>query len=193
LIWMTRTNRRRAESPIAGASEPPTEPGNQAAEPVFNPRRKQETRVRIRQKGEPTTADLAALEQTNWEEIKTAWKRAARLNSNGPGQPRRDRGIRRVAPAVDFLRTQCDDLTNARAELLKAIDEINQASQKQFAVTFEQVRKNFEYTFQTLFGGGHARLELIQAGDILEAASRSSPSTRTGLRAFRCSPAARRR
>jgi chromosome segregation protein len=35
-------------------------------------------------------------------------------------------------------------------------------------VTFEQVQKNFEYTFQTLFGGGHAHLELIQAEDILE-------------------------
>jgi len=68
----------------------------------------------------------------------------------------------------DFLKTQCDDLTSAKAELLKAIDEINRASQRQFAVTFEQVRKNFEYTFQTLFGGGHAHLELIQAEDILE-------------------------
>ena len=35
-------------------------------------------------------------------------------------------------------------------------------------VTFEQIRKNFEYTFHTLFGGGRAHLELIQAEDILE-------------------------
>src|SRR5208283_1363580 len=68
----------------------------------------------------------------------------------------------------DFLRAQSDDLARAKADLLKAIDEINRASQRQFAVTFEQVRKNFEYTFQTLFGGGHAHLELIQAEDILE-------------------------
>ena len=68
----------------------------------------------------------------------------------------------------DFLRTQNDDLTNAKAALLKAIDEINRTSQKQFELTFEQTRKNFEYTFQTLFGGGHARLDLVQAEDILE-------------------------
>jgi len=48
---------------------------------------------------------------------------------------------------------QSDDLTNAKAELIKAIDEINLTSQQQFQVTFEQIKKNFEYTFQTLFGG----------------------------------------
>jgi len=51
---------------------------------------------------------------------------------------------------------------------VKAIDEINQTSLQQFQVTFEQIRKNFEYTFQTLFGGGRAHLELVMAEDILE-------------------------
>ena len=68
----------------------------------------------------------------------------------------------------DFLTGQCNDLTAAKAELLKVIDEINQTSLKQFELTFEQIRKNFVYTFQTLFGGGRAALELIQAEDILE-------------------------
>ena len=68
----------------------------------------------------------------------------------------------------DFLRTQSTDLANAKAELIRAIDEINQTSQQQFAITFEQIRKNFHYTFQTLFGGGRAELELIQTDDPLE-------------------------
>ena len=68
----------------------------------------------------------------------------------------------------DFLRTQTDDLTNAKAELIKAIDEINLTSQQQFALTFEQIKKNFEYTFHTLFGGGRAALELIATDDVLE-------------------------
>src|SRR6267154_4821870 len=58
--------------------------------------------------------------------------------------------------------------TNAKTELIKAIDEINQTSQQQFQVTFDQIKKNFEYTFQTLFGGGRAQLELVMAEDILE-------------------------
>jgi chromosome segregation protein len=63
---------------------------------------------------------------------------------------------------------QSTDLTTAKAELLKAIDEINQTSQRQFEVTFVQIQKNFAYTFETLFGGGRAALELVQAEDILE-------------------------
>jgi chromosome segregation protein len=35
-------------------------------------------------------------------------------------------------------------------------------------VTFEQIRKNFEFTFQTLFGGGRADIELVQGDDVLE-------------------------
>src|SRR5690606_23276889 len=51
---------------------------------------------------------------------------------------------------------------------LGAIDEINRTSQEQFAITFEQIKKNFKYTFDTLFGGGKANLELVAAEDILE-------------------------
>ncbi len=68
----------------------------------------------------------------------------------------------------DFLKTQSDDLHNAKNELIKTIDEINATSMKQFEITFEQIRKNFIYTFQTLFGGGVANLELIATDDILE-------------------------
>jgi len=61
----------------------------------------------------------------------------------------------------DFLKTQSDDLTNAKAELIKAIDEIKPDLAAAVPVTFEQIKKNFEYTFQTLFGGGRAQLELV--------------------------------
>ncbi len=140
----------------------------QAAEAEHKPRAKPR-KPRIRQKGEPTEEDLAALDRTNWEEVKAAVE-ALRQRISGMG------AVNLVAieeyaelrQRYDFLKAQSDDLSGAKAELLKAIDEINRASQRQFAVTFEQVRKNFEYTFQTLFGGGHAHLELIQAEDILE-------------------------
>ena len=68
----------------------------------------------------------------------------------------------------DFLRTQSDDLARAKTELVAAIDEINQTSQRQFELTFNQVRKNFDFTFQTLFGGGRAAIELVQSEDVLE-------------------------
>ncbi len=120
-------------------------------------------------KGEPTEEDLAALEKTNWDEIKSeADGLRSRLGSMGAVNLVAIEEYAELKQRYDFLKTQSDDLTTAKAELLKAIDEINQTSQKQFEVTFEQIRKNFEYTFHTLFGGGRAHLELVQAEDILE-------------------------
>ena len=137
-------------------------PSGTAAAP--KPRRKKE-KVR----GEPTEADLAALDATNWDEIK-AEVDALRQRLTGMG------AVNLVAieeyaelkQRHDFLRAQSGDLAGAKAELIKAIDEINQTSQQQFAVAFEQIKKNFEYTFQTLFGGGRAALEVVESEDIME-------------------------
>ena len=120
-------------------------------------------------KPEPTAEDLAALDTTNWEEAKAEIDALrARLNGMGAVNLVAIEEYAELKQRHDVLRAQIDDLTNAKAELVKAIDEINQTSQRQFAVTFEQIKKNFEYTFQTLFGGGRAALELIVTDDILE-------------------------
>jgi chromosome segregation protein len=126
-------------------------------------------RRKPKQKGEPTEDDLAALEKTNWDQVR-ADVEAIRQRIAGMG------AVNLVAieeyaelkQRYDFLKAQNDDLTTSKAELLKAIDEINETSQKQFAITFEQIRKNFEYTFTTLFGGGRAGLELVATDDPLE-------------------------
>jgi chromosome segregation protein len=133
-------------------------------EPDPAPRRTRKKRAEI-----PGEADLAALDGTDWDAVK-AEVDALRLRMGGMG------AVNLVAieeyselrQRHDFLKSQSDDLTRARAELIAAIDEINLTSQRQFEVTFAQIRKNFEYTFQTLFGGGRADIELVQAEDILE-------------------------
>ena len=76
----------------------------------------------------------------------------------------------------DFLRSQSDDLTKAKADLIAAIDEINQTSQKQFELTFEQIKKNFEYTFQTLLAGDAPISSSCSPRTYWRAGSRSSPS-----------------
>jgi chromosome segregation protein len=120
-------------------------------------------------RGEPTAEDLAALERTDWAAVKTeADALRQRMNSMGAVNLVAIEEYADLKQRHDFLTGQCNDLTAAKAELLKVIDEINQTSLKQFELTFEQIRKNFVYTFQTLFGGGRAALELIQAEDILE-------------------------
>jgi chromosome segregation protein len=155
----------REQAPVAdeAAAADAASPGVAAAAAEVPPAKRRRTK---KQKGEPSEADLTALDQTSWEQVKTEIE-ALRTRIAGMG------AVNLVAieeyaelkQRYDFLKTQCDDLTQSKAELLKAIDEINQTSQQQFAITFEQIKKNFEQTFTTLFGGGHANLELIQNGE----------------------------
>ena len=120
-------------------------------------------------KGEPTAENLAALDTTDWSLVKTeADALRQRLGSMGAVNLVAIEEYADLKQRHDFLTAQNTDLTNAKAELLRSIDEINRTSQEQFAVTFEQVRKNFAFTFQQLFGGGVARLELLAADDPLE-------------------------
>ena len=126
-------------------------------------------RPRKKRPESPGEAELAAMDATDWDAVK-AEVDALRQRLSGMG------AVNLVAieeyselkQRHDFLRSQSDDLTRAKADLIAAIDEINQTSQKQFEVTFEQIKKNFEYTFQTLFGGGRADIQLVQSEDILE-------------------------
>ncbi len=151
--------------PVDLDEEDDTDDGGQKPEEGAPKRRRKAKAPR----GEPTAEDLTALEATNWEAIKVeADALRQRLNSMGAVNLVAIEEYAELKQRHDFLRAQCDDLTNAKADLLRAIDEINHTSQKQFEVTFDQIRKNFAYTFETLFGGGRAALELIQAEDILE-------------------------
>ena len=120
-------------------------------------------------KGEPTENDLAALNATDWTATKVETEALRqRLNGMGAVNLVAIEEYAELKQRHDFLQAQVTDLTTAKAELIQAIDEINQTSLQQFQVTFEQIKKNFEYTFHTLFGGGRAHLELIAAEDILE-------------------------
>ena len=158
----------RGETPAAAGEEP----GPNGEQPAGEAEAAAPTKRRRKPKapkGEPTEQDLAALEATNWDAIKSEIDALrARLGSMGAVNLVAIEEYAELKQRFDFLKGQSDDLTTAKAELLKAIDEINQTSQKQFELTFEQIKKNFEYTFHTLFGGGRAHLELIQTEDILE-------------------------
>ena len=149
-------------APAAVVADDAEKTADGAAAPTKRRRKKKE-------KGEATEDDLKALESTDWPAIKTEVDALRqRLNSMGAVNLVAIEEYAELKQRHDFLQGQVTDLTTAKAELIKAIDEINQTSLQQFQVTFEQIRKNFEYTFHTLFGGGRAHLELIQAEDILE-------------------------
>ena len=120
-------------------------------------------------RGEPTADDLAALEATDWpplvREIAELRDRMAGMGSVNLVAVEEYSSLRE---RHDFLTKQSDDLWKAKEELTKAIDELNQTSLKLFTDTFEQVRKNFQFTFERLFVGGKADLQLVQGEDVLE-------------------------
>jgi chromosome segregation protein len=120
-------------------------------------------------RGEPTAEDLAALAATDWpplvREIAELRDRMAGMGSVNLVAVEEYSSLRE---RHDFLTKQSDDLWKAKEELTKAIDELNQTSLKLFTDTFEQVRKNFQFTFERLFVGGRADLQLVQGEDVLE-------------------------
>ena len=68
----------------------------------------------------------------------------------------------------EFLTTQRKDLVEALRTLDATIREIDATCMERFVATFEQVNAVFAETFSTLFGGGTARLDLVDEDDPLE-------------------------
>jgi len=68
----------------------------------------------------------------------------------------------------EFLKAQYDDLQKARDDLKELIAKINKTARDAFRSTFSRVNEEFGRIFKKLFGGGDAKLLLLE-GDILEA------------------------
>jgi chromosome segregation protein len=67
-----------------------------------------------------------------------------------------------------FLKEQHDDLENARRALFEAIRKINKTTKQLFIDVFTQVQQNFVYFYNVLFGGGIAKLILVDEENPLE-------------------------
>jgi chromosome segregation protein len=68
----------------------------------------------------------------------------------------------------DFLTQQQNDLLTAKESLKNAILKINRNTRKMFLETFQVVAEEFKNYFRLLFGGGEAKLFLIDEEDVLE-------------------------
>jgi chromosome segregation protein len=67
-----------------------------------------------------------------------------------------------------FLRTQRDDLVQAIESLRSTIRKINMTSRELFRDAFAQINTSFTEIFTNLFGGGTARMQLLDEDDLLE-------------------------
>lgn len=67
-----------------------------------------------------------------------------------------------------FLISQQEDLISAQESLRKAISQINRTARRMFLDTFQKIQVSFKEYFRILFGGGDARLILLDENNILE-------------------------
>jgi chromosome segregation protein len=67
-----------------------------------------------------------------------------------------------------FLTTQKKDLTDSITATQDTIKKIDETSKVRFREAFTAIKDNFQGTFSTLFGGGHATIALLDETDVLE-------------------------
>ena len=120
-------------------------------------------------RGEPTEEDFEKMDSLDFsaveEEIKDLRER---ISSMGAVNLVAIEEYAELKERYDFLKTQTDDLWKSKNDLVSSIDEINKTSLTLFQETFEQIRKNFAFTFQKIFGGGPADLKLVESEDVLD-------------------------
>lgn len=67
-----------------------------------------------------------------------------------------------TAKRYEFLVQQQADLNEAKEQLRRVIERINRICSKRFKETFDLVNDRFQRVFPVLFGGGEARLDLVE-------------------------------
>lgn len=72
-----------------------------------------------------------------------------------------------VKERFDFMTSQKEDLEKASEQILAAIDEMDQTMITQFTEMFEKINKELDGVFKAMFGGGKAKLTMVDPEDIL--------------------------
>ncbi len=75
---------------------------------------------------------------------------------------------REVSEKYEFLRTQVDDLTKSKEELLSIIGDLRGRMKEDFVGAIEEINIRFGKVFSELFNGGHAEIRLADPDNVLE-------------------------
>ena len=82
---------------------------------------------------------------------------------------RAEEDAREVQREHDEMLREKEDLEGAIAKLRSGIAALNREGRERLLTAFEQVNENFSLLFRHLFGGGEAKLILVESDDPLEA------------------------
>ncbi|MEE0872802.1 MAG: chromosome segregation protein SMC [Ruminococcus sp.] len=72
-----------------------------------------------------------------------------------------------VSERYEFMSKQVNDVEKSKAEIERLINTLTKQMKEVFVESFEQINKNFTFTFKELFGGGTASLSLSDPENIL--------------------------
>ena len=72
-----------------------------------------------------------------------------------------------VSERYEFMSAQVNDVEKSKKEIEKLITDLTKQMKEVFVESFDQINKNFTYTFKELFGGGTASLSLADSENIL--------------------------
>ena len=116
----------------------------------------------------PVRGGRTAIPPTDELEAEIARLRRAR-DALGAVNLRAEEDAAEVREEHDTLVAERDDLQAATAKLRDGIAGLNREGRERLLTAFEQVNANFGALFTHLFGGGEARLQLVESDDPLEA------------------------
>ncbi|KAF0675512.1 chromosome segregation protein SMC [Profundibacterium mesophilum] len=118
---------------------------------------------------------LATLEMAAQEVPEPAWIEARIAELRGKREALGAVNLRAEADAAEVeeehsaLSGERGDLEAAIAALRTGISGLNKEGRERLLAAFEEVNQNFSMLFRHLFGGGEARLELVESDDPLDA------------------------
>jgi len=115
---------------------------------------------------EPAVDDAASTAQRSPSELQEAIaKLRERIARLGAINPLALEEYEEAAARQQFLSNQLADLRQAENTLREVITELEAAMHAQFTQTFSAVADEFERSFNRLFGGGMARLQMVSNGN----------------------------
>ena len=88
-------------------------------------------------------------------------ERLGNINMNAPEE------YSEVNTRYETMKQQIEELTSSRDKILNAIDEMDSIMKKQFKEMFDRINVEFDEIFRSLYGGGKAKLVLIDPSDLL--------------------------
>jgi len=103
--------------------------------------------------------------QVDYERVKMIRKRIENMGAVNMTAPEEYDAL---TERHNFLKSQINDLEEAKKDLRSAIHKINVTTRDNFKYTFEQVKMHFKNIYQTLFRGGECDLVLTDPENLLE-------------------------